>query len=402
AQPESMNTTDPGGITAQVVSQTGGTKMPEGAEVTGQPVELAAAVLGLQVLAAARGQTSITTSGEGDQTTEVSPVSNMLTGTAASAEPLQGTANSVESLQPGLSEIDLAPKQGSAAQGTPAAAGNTALSQEQTILPAGNKTGTTQPDGNKGSIQPETSKDTNIDFKASDSISSSQGKETTDVKKIIDLESHRLQNAKLAENSSVDDKPVINTGSNELKNDFVGQLRIDPTRIAEKAAPAEPAAMPDTQEIIDQIVKKTDLMVKLNSSEMKIHLKPEFLGKMLIKVMVDDGIVTARFITESQNVKQVLEANLNSLRQSLESSGMRVDKTEVSVQLYNDGNYSNSGSGQQSMWNQNDSYGSQSFRNQAYREESGWMPADDSLNEAALPDQPLSWTKNDGSVDFII
>ncbi|MGI5920216.1 MAG: hypothetical protein ACOX6I_00515, partial [Syntrophomonadaceae bacterium] len=90
AQPESMNTTDPGGITAQVVSQTGGTKMPEGAEVTGQPVELAAAVLGLQVLAAA---------------------------------------------------------------------GNTALSQEQTILPAGNKTGTTQPDGNKGSIQPETSKD---------------------------------------------------------------------------------------------------------------------------------------------------------------------------------------------------------------------------------------------------
>jgi vancomycin resistance protein YoaR len=106
-----------------------------------------------------------------------------------------------------------------------------------------------------------------------------------------------------------------------------------------------------TIKIKTEIVKKTDLMFKLNSSEMQIHLKPEFLGKMLIKVMVDDGVVTARFITENQNVKQVLEANLNSLRQSLESNGMRVEKTEVSVQLYNDGNFNNSDGGQ-NMWQQ--------------------------------------------------
>ncbi len=74
------------------------------------------------------------------------------------------------------------------------------------------------------------------------------------------------------------------------------------------------------------------------------------MGKMIIKIAVEDGLVTAKFITESQHVKQLLEANLGSLRQNLESQGLRVDRTEVNVQLDNGGSFHGNDSGRQQMW----------------------------------------------------
>ncbi|HAA09630.1 MAG TPA: hypothetical protein DCD98_07690, partial [Syntrophomonas sp.] len=73
-----------------------------------------------------------------------------------------------------------------------------------------------------------------------------------------------------------------------------------------------------------------------------------------IKVMVEEGVVTARFITESYQVKQMLEANLGSLRHTLESHGMRVERAEVDVQLNNGGLFE--GSEGQDKWNWNQQY----------------------------------------------
>lgn len=229
----------------------------------------------------------------------------------------------------------------------------------------------------------------------------------TDVKKIIDLESYRLPTGNMNKASSGADENQTTAASenNLIKTGLLlNQANIEPlTKFKEVIADtAKPSQMPETKDIIDQIVKKTDLLVKLNSSEMKIHLKPEFLGKMIIKVMVDDGVVTARFITENQNVKQVLEANFNSLRQSLEANGMRVDKTEVSVQLYNDGNYSNSGGGQQSMWDQQDSNGYYGWGNEVYHEETAWSHSDDIMENEHLHDESGPLVSDDGKVDFVI
>lgn len=104
----------------------------------------------------------------------------------------------------------------------------------------------------------------------------------------------------------------------------------------------------EAQELIDQIVKKAELLIKQNASEIKIDLKPEFLGKMTIKLVVEEGVLTARFLTENQQVKHLLESNLNTLRQSLEAQGIRVEKTEVNVQLNNGGLFDGSESGRES------------------------------------------------------
>ena len=65
-------------------------------------------------------------------------------------------------------------------------------------------------------------------------------------------------------------------------------------------------------------------------------------------------MVTALFITESYQVKQMLEANLGSLRHTLESHGMRVERAEVDVQLNNGGLFE--GSEGQDKWNWNQQY----------------------------------------------
>lgn len=110
----------------------------------------------------------------------------------------------------------------------------------------------------------------------------------------------------------------------------------------------------NSQDVLDQIVRKAELMLRQNSSQMKIELQPEFLGKLTIKVIVEKGVVTARFITDNHQVKQMLEANLGMLRQTLESHGMRVERAEVNVQLNNGGLFD--GSEGQREWNRDQQY----------------------------------------------
>lgn len=113
----------------------------------------------------------------------------------------------------------------------------------------------------------------------------------------------------------------------------------------------------NNQEVLAQIVKKADLMVKQGLSEMNIELKPEFLGKMTIKVVVEEGAVTAKFLAENIRVKQILESNMSALRQSLESQGLRVEKTEVNVQLNNGGLFDGSENSRHFMWQRPQSSG---------------------------------------------
>lgn len=135
---------------------------------------------------------------------------------------------------------------------------------------------------------------------------------------------------------------------------------------------------------------------------MKIQLKPEFLGKMMIKIALEDGVVTARFITESQQVKHLLEANMGSLKQSLESQGLRVDRTEVNVQLDNGGAFHGNDSGRQQMWQEYAERNNYNRLSSQARDEYGGVQdlalepygETNSMNTAAM--------LGDGKVDFMI
>jgi len=154
----------------------------------------------------------------------------------------------------------------------------------------------------------------------------------------------------------------------------------------------------DTQEILNQIVRKAELLVKNGQSQMKIELYPEFLGKLTIKVMVEEGAVTAKFITDNHQVKQMLEANLGMLRQSLENQGMRVERAEVDVQLNNGSLFD--GSHEQPEWNW-DNRQLTSYAKTNLTESSGYQTA-----QELLPPQAAAYETYgiypDGSLNFLI
>ena len=85
-------------------------------------------------------------------------------------------------------------------------------------------------------------------------------------------------------------------------------------------------------EIINQIVQKMKAgIIKENISELKITLKPDYLGEVSLKVISENGIVSAQFNAENQKVKEIIESNFNQLKDMLNEKGIEVSEISVSV-----------------------------------------------------------------------
>lgn len=136
----------------------------------------------------------------------------------------------------------------------------------------------------------------------------------------------------LIDKSNTAFRGVIESG-NYLSNKSTDGSNLEPTRI------------------IEQIVKQMDMNIQPDNPEITIRLKPEHLGKMTIQLSWEEGKITARFITESQEVKNLLDSNIIILKQNLEANGIKVEKTEINYQLNGGEGFSQrqhfNGSGQQ-------------------------------------------------------
>lgn len=91
------------------------------------------------------------------------------------------------------------------------------------------------------------------------------------------------------------------------------------------------AAPVQNREIINQIIENAKVVISADKSEMVMDLKPDSLGRISLKVVTENGIVMAKFVAESQQVRQVLESNMQLLKDSLEKQGMNVQGFSVSV-----------------------------------------------------------------------
>jgi flagellar hook-length control protein FliK len=114
--------------------------------------------------------------------------------------------------------------------------------------------------------------------------------------------------------------PVVNVETTAVK---VEQA------IIKQTASQQPVNATD---VIEQIMSQ----VKLTSAggqftEIKMTLRPESLGDIVLRVLTHNGIVTAQFEAESQRVKEALEADFNMLRDALEEQGIKFSELSVSV-----------------------------------------------------------------------
>lgn len=103
------------------------------------------------------------------------------------------------------------------------------------------------------------------------------------------------------------------------------------TALVEKTAVQH--TMVSTQDIIEQIVNKIEIFSNPKSNVVTIKLEPEFLGSLQINLEVVDDVLIARFSTDNLQVKQLLENGLTQLRNQLETSGIRLERAEVNIDL---------------------------------------------------------------------
>ncbi|HBS59471.1 MAG TPA: hypothetical protein DEA44_09410 [Firmicutes bacterium] len=95
--------------------------------------------------------------------------------------------------------------------------------------------------------------------------------------------------------------------------------------------PAEEIPPPVKEQVVQAIVQRARLLSDGTRQQMQIQLKPEHLGTLNVQIAVENGAVTAKFLTDNPQVKQALEASFNQLKQDLQAQGFKVQDVAVSV-----------------------------------------------------------------------
>ncbi len=84
--------------------------------------------------------------------------------------------------------------------------------------------------------------------------------------------------------------------------------------------------------LVDQIVRKARINVRANGvSNIVVQIDPPNLGKVSIRISVQDNIVKAYMIAENHEVRSIIENNLDNLKNSMNNQGLKVDQINVTT-----------------------------------------------------------------------
>lgn len=151
-------------------------------------------------------------------------------------------------------------------------------------------------------VQPENSE---LSEKSDDMLSEQKQEETVPVKKNDD--------------GNVNMEGVINKLDSAVRETFTAQN----TQLQPQV---------DVENIIRQINEAVKVNVLEEGSSIELQLQPENLGKVNIQVVSKNGVLTATIQASDEVVKKVLETQMISLKDNLNSQGIKVEAVEVTVE----------------------------------------------------------------------
>lgn len=85
------------------------------------------------------------------------------------------------------------------------------------------------------------------------------------------------------------------------------------------------------ENLIQELVDKAKLTISQGKSQMELKLKPEELGKISMKIASEEDGVIGKITVENDVIKQIIETNLNTLKESLDQQGIKVQGFQVDV-----------------------------------------------------------------------
>lgn len=111
-----------------------------------------------------------------------------------------------------------------------------------------------------------------------------------------------------AHNLEVSNKAVNTTGVEQVEKQLTATEKMD---------------------IPNQIIKQTKVIKGIEDTQMVIKLKPEHLGELTLKFVLDKGAVSASFHSDNQQVRNIIESSLVQLKQELADQGIKISHMGV-------------------------------------------------------------------------
>lgn len=87
----------------------------------------------------------------------------------------------------------------------------------------------------------------------------------------------------------------------------------------------------DYEDVFKQIVDKVKINLENFKQEIKIKLKPEILGELLLKMEMEKGSILAKIMVDNYKTKEIIETNLYQLREDMRENGLEIKTFEVFV-----------------------------------------------------------------------
>lgn len=85
------------------------------------------------------------------------------------------------------------------------------------------------------------------------------------------------------------------------------------------------------EDIVKQIVDKMKLTLDDYKQELEIKLKPDLLGKLILKMELKDGILNAKLLVDNYRTKELIESNIAQLKEQIKEVGVDIKTFEVYV-----------------------------------------------------------------------
>ena len=85
----------------------------------------------------------------------------------------------------------------------------------------------------------------------------------------------------------------------------------------------------EKMDIPNQIIQQTKVIKGIEDTQMVIKLKPEHLGELTLKFVLDKGAVSASFHSDNQQVRSIIESSLVQLKQELADQGIKISHMGV-------------------------------------------------------------------------
>ncbi len=83
--------------------------------------------------------------------------------------------------------------------------------------------------------------------------------------------------------------------------------------------------------LFEQIQQQLRSRIQPETSSIKLRLKPESLGQVIVNIELQDGKMSARMLVESHVVKQVLESKIDQLKETLADKGIRAESLDIRI-----------------------------------------------------------------------